>query len=121
MRATRLPVALAALAAACLAVPAPALAVPGAPTGLTAPTPTRLKPVLTWTAPGGTISGYNVYRGATRVNVGLVSGTTFTDNGLATQGSVTYTVTALDGSGEGPPRPASRCSTTPPRRPRRRG
>jgi hypothetical protein len=99
----RLPFSRAALVlAAVLAWPGAALAVTGAPTGLTATTPTRAKPVLSWTAPaspGAGIAGYNVYRGATKLNASLVTGTTFTDSGLVGDGTYTYTVRAVDQAG----------------------
>ncbi len=57
---------------------------PGAPTALTAPTPTNVKPVLAWTAPasvGAGIAGYNVYRDATKLTATPIVTTTSTDNG----------------------------------------
>ncbi len=85
--------------AALLAAPAAALAVTGAPTGLTATTPTKVKPVLTWTAPaapGAGIAGYNVYRGATKVNATVIATTTYTDNAATANTSPSYTVKAVE-------------------------
>ena len=77
----------------------PALAVTGAPTGLTAATPTKAKPALTWVAPasaGAGIAGYNVYRGATKANTTLVTALTFTDSAATANTSSTYTVKAVE-------------------------
>jgi large repetitive protein len=82
-----------------VALPATALAVPGAPTGLTAPTPTKVKPALTWTAPtavGAGIAGYNVYRGATKLTTTPVVATAYTDAGATANQTHTYTVRAVE-------------------------
>lgn len=82
-----------------LTAPAAALAVTGAPTGLTGATPTKVKPVLTWTAPaaaGAGIAGYNVYRGATKANAAPVSALTYTDNAATVNTSPSYTVKAVE-------------------------
>ena len=42
-----------------------ALTYPAAPTGLGAAPASATQINLTWTAPGGTVTGYNVYRGTT--------------------------------------------------------
>ena len=93
--------------AALLAVPASALAAPGAPSSLLAArTITNQKPSLTWSAPSSTgtgVTGYNVYRGATKVNTTPVTSLAYTDTALATAGAYSYTVTAIDSNGEGPP------------------
>ena len=84
---------------ALLAAPVAALAVTGAPTGLTATTPTKAKPDLTWTAPaapGAGIAGYNVYRGATKANTTVVTGTTYTDNAATANTTPSYTVKAVE-------------------------
>jgi fibronectin type 3 domain-containing protein len=111
-----------------------AWAVPGAPTGLTATTPTRSKPIaLTWVAPvaaGSGIAGYNVYRGATKVNGATpVTALTYGDAAPVANASNTYTVKAVEtGTGlEGaasvpfvvvydttaPPAPVGLAATTP--------
>lgn len=64
---------------------------PAAPTNLTAATPTKNKPVLSWDAVSGA-SSYKVYRNGTVV--GTTSSTTFTDT-AATEGSIAYKVTAI--------------------------
>jgi chitodextrinase len=72
-------------------------------TTLTAP-PTNLRTTsvagtsvaLAWDAPSGSVAGYRVYRGGTLV--GSPTGTTFTDTGLTSAQTYSYTVTAVDGS-----------------------
>jgi large repetitive protein len=68
---------------------------------LTATSPTAAKPVLVWPASpaGDQVAGYNVYRGSTKLNTSLVTGTTFTDSGLVGDGTYTYTVRAVDQAG----------------------
>jgi fibronectin type 3 domain-containing protein len=86
-------------AGAVLAAPAAAFAVTGAPTGLTAQTPTKVKPVLSWTAPAATgagIAGYNVYRGATKANTSVITATTYTDNAATANTTPSYTVKAVE-------------------------
>ena len=51
---------------------------------------------LAWDAPPGTITGYRVYRN--NVLVGSPSGTTFSDPGLTSATSYSYTVTAINGA-----------------------
>src|SRR4029079_7777067 len=86
---------------ALLAWPGAALAATGGPTGLTAATPTRAKPVLSWTAPGSVgagIAGYNVYRGATKANSTVIPAatTTYTDAGAGANTTISYTVRAVE-------------------------
>src|SRR4051794_40270022 len=92
--------------AALLGLPASALAVPGAPSSvLAARTITNQKPSLTWSAPSSTgtgVTGYNVYRGATKLTTTPVSSLAYTDTALTTPGTYSYTVTAIDSNGEGP-------------------
>jgi fibronectin type 3 domain-containing protein len=97
--------------AACAAVtalfgmPASALAAPSAPTALLAASPTNVQPTLSWSppaSPGSGVTGYNVYRGGTLLTSTPITATTYTDLASLTQGSLAYTVTALDASGEGP-------------------
>lgn len=66
---------------------------PAAPTNLAAASPTK-KPVLTWNAVTGATS-YKVYRNGT--NVGSSATATYTDN-TAPNGSVSYYVTAVQGT-----------------------
>jgi chitodextrinase len=72
---------------------------PSAPTGLVAGYgPSRI--TLTWTAaqdPGGTVAGYDVYRGTVRV--GTATATTFTDSSIKEATLYSYTVDAFDTAG----------------------
>ena len=74
---------------------------PPVPTTLTAVTPTNQKPALSWVSGGNDATSgfatYQVYRGA--VLVGSPTATTFTDSGLVTSGSQSYTVRATDAAG----------------------
>jgi streptogramin lyase len=70
---------------------------PVAPANLTAPTPTNQAPVLSWDAVTGATS-YNVYRDGT--NIGSATGTSFADDSLTSDGTYTYSVTAVNASGE---------------------
>jgi hypothetical protein len=60
---------------------------------------------LSWTASTSTVVGYNVYRGTasggpyTLVNSSLVTGTTYTDLGVASGQTYYYVVTAVNSSG----------------------
>jgi poly(3-hydroxybutyrate) depolymerase len=71
---------------------------PAAPTGVTAGSPTSSSMVISWTAVSGA-SGYNVYRGSTKVNSALVTTTSFTDTGLAAATNYSWTVKAVNSSG----------------------
>lgn len=81
---------------------------PGAPTNLQA-TPSSGQVALSWAAPGGTVTGYNVKRGADETGPFItlaagtnVAGTSFTDT-TALDGNVYfYVVTALNDGCEGP-------------------
>lgn len=53
---------------------------------------------LAWNSVSGA-AGYNVYRGATKVNASVISGTTYTDGGLSSGTSYSYTVRAVTSSG----------------------
>ncbi|MFD9592404.1 cellulase family glycosylhydrolase [Kitasatospora sp. NPDC059973] len=72
---------------------------PTAPTGLTATAVTATSATLGWAASQDDtgVTGYDVHRGATLV--GTVTGTTYTDTGLAPATAYTYTVTARDAAG----------------------
>ena len=54
---------------------------------------------LSWTAAGGA-TGYNVYRNGSRVNASAVTGTSYTDGGLAASTTYTYQVSSTNGSSE---------------------
>ena len=73
---------------------------PGAPSGLTVTGTTSSTVSLSWTAPSGTVSGYDVYSGGSQV--ANVTGTTDTLTGLAASTSYTFTVAAYNSAGTGP-------------------
>jgi hypothetical protein len=73
---------------------------PSVPTGLAKSSVTSSSITLGWTAstdPDSPVSGYNVYRGGTKV--GSSTTTSFTDTGLTSNTSYSYTVSAFDPSG----------------------
>jgi hypothetical protein len=65
---------------------------PGAPSGLRVTGTTSSTVSLSWTAPSGTVTGYDVYSGASQA--ASVTGTTDTLTGLAASTSYTFTVAA---------------------------
>ncbi|GAA1951409.1 extracellular catalytic domain type 1 short-chain-length polyhydroxyalkanoate depolymerase [Kitasatospora viridis] len=69
-----------------------------APTGLTVSGTTATSVSLTWQPVSGA-SSYDVYRDGTQANASPVTGTTYTDSGLAAGTSHSYTVAAVDASG----------------------
>ena len=68
-----------------------------APTGLTVTGSTASSVSLSWTAPGGTVTGYNVYRTA---RWRRPRGTSATITGLAAATTYTFAVTAYNTAGE---------------------
>ena len=74
---------------------------PPVPTGLTGPSPSTAKPVLSWTSGGPDVGSgfksYEVFRNG--VLMGSPTGASFSDTTLTTNGSYTYTVRALDNAG----------------------
>jgi hypothetical protein len=56
---------------------------------------------LSWTGSPDTVLGYNIYRldpnafSYTKVNTNILTGTTYTDNSISTNGSITYIVKAV--------------------------
>jgi hypothetical protein len=72
---------------------------PAAPSGLGTSGATSSSMVLAWSAVSGA-TGYNVYRGGSKVNATAVGTTSYTDTGLAPSTTYTWTVTALNASGE---------------------
>jgi cellulose 1,4-beta-cellobiosidase len=82
-----------------------------APTGLKVTGTTSDSVSLGWTASTSTgVTGYAVYRGATKV--ATVTGTTYTDTGLTAATSYTYTVVAQDAAGDVSPASAAVTATT---------
>lgn len=72
---------------------------PSAPTGLQVTGTTSSSVSLSWNAAGDDVgvSGYEVYRGSTKV--ATVSGTSYTDTGLSAGTTYSYTVKARDAAG----------------------
>lgn len=69
-----------------------------APASVTTSGATSSSMVVGWTAVSGA-AGYNVYRGGAKVNGSTVSGTSFTDTGLAPATTYSWTVAAVDAGG----------------------
>ncbi|MER6346566.1 cellulose binding domain-containing protein [Streptomyces sp. NPDC001595] len=74
---------------------------PTAPTSLTGTAKTSTSVSLSWTASTDNVrvTGYDVYRGATKVNATPVTGTSYTDTGLSPSTAYAYTVRARDAAG----------------------
>lgn len=83
--------------------------VPAAPTGLKAGTATASSVPLSWTASAGA-TGYNVYRGGTKVLT--ASGTSTTVTGLAASTAYSFQVAAVNAAGESPKSAAVSATTT---------
>lgn len=71
--------------------------VPPVPTGLAVSGTTSSSVSLSWSASSGA-TGYNVYRGGTKV--GSATGTSYTDSGLSASTTYSYAVTATNSAGE---------------------
>ncbi|WP_306610744.1 glycoside hydrolase family 6 protein [Streptomyces lunaelactis] len=74
---------------------------PTVPTGVTSTATTTSTASLAWTASSDDtgVTGYDVYRGATKVNAAPVTTTGYTDTGLQADKDYTYTVKARDAAG----------------------
>ncbi|MFC4997305.1 cellulase family glycosylhydrolase [Dactylosporangium cerinum] len=86
---------------------------PSVPAGLTVAGTTGTSVSLTWTAStdnSGTVAGYDIYRGATKV--GTSATPSFTDTGLAQSTTYSYTVRAFDAAGNVSAASAARTATT---------
>ncbi|BCJ38175.1 hypothetical protein Athai_56780 [Actinocatenispora thailandica] len=83
---------------------------PAAPTGLSAGSVTDSTVTLSWTAPGGDVQGYHVYRDGT--SVATVTGTSVTVTGLAPSTAYGFTVSAYNAAGESPRSAAVSVTTT---------
>jgi hypothetical protein len=70
---------------------------PAAPTGLTVTGVSASSVSLSWSAPSGTVTGYNVYKNGTET--GTVTGTSTTLSGLAASTTYTFTVSAYNSVG----------------------
>jgi hypothetical protein len=73
---------------------------PGAPAGLKVTGGTSSSVSLSWTAPSGTVTGYNIYENGTKAT--SAAGTSATVSGLAASTTYTFDVTAYNSYGEGP-------------------
>ena len=82
---------------------------PAAPTGLAVTGTTSSSASLSWTAPAGTVTGYNVYENGTKES--SVSGTSATVTGLAASTTYTFTVTAYNSVGESPVSGSAKATT----------
>lgn len=69
-----------------------------APVGVSTSGATASSMIVSWAAVQGA-AGYNVYRNATKVNATAVTGTSYTDTGLAAATTYQWTVRALDAGG----------------------
>ena len=83
---------------------------PAAPTGLSVTGITSSSASLSWTAPSGPVSGYNVYQNGGRVT--SVTGTSATIGGLAASTTYTFAVSAFNSVGEGPQSAQVRATTS---------
>jgi Big-like domain-containing protein/IPT/TIG domain-containing protein/fibronectin type III domain protein/purple acid phosphatase-like protein len=70
---------------------------PSVPTGLTATAISSSQINLSWTASTGSVAGYNIYRGGTKI--GTAPSTNYQDAGLSPSTSYTYNVSAYDAAG----------------------
>ena len=86
---------------------------PSAPTGLTATATSASSVNLSWTASTDNVgvAGYNILRNG--IKVGTSTTTSYTDNGLASNTTYTYTVTAYDAAGNASRASSSATVTTP--------
>ena len=83
-----------------------------APVGVATSGATGSSMVIAWGSVNGA-SGYNVYRGAGKVNAAPVPSTSYTDTGLAPGTTYSWTVTAVDANGaESPPSAPATGTTT---------
>jgi hypothetical protein len=82
---------------------------PAAPTGLAVTGTTASSASLAWTAPAGSVTGYNVYENGSKAS--SVSGTTATISGLAASTTYTFAVTAYNSVGESPVSGSVRATT----------
>ncbi|HTU73754.1 MAG TPA: glycosyl hydrolase family 18 protein [Trebonia sp.] len=73
---------------------------PSAPTGLTVTGTTSSSVSLSWTAPAGPVSGYDVEQNGSQA--ASVTGTTATISGLAASTTYSFTVIAYNSAGESP-------------------
>ena len=86
---------------------------PSAPSGLTATATSSSSVSLSWTASTDNIgvTGYDIFRNGTKI--GTSTTTSYTDNGVASNTTYTYTVTAYDAAGDVSTPSNSATATTP--------
>jgi chitodextrinase len=74
---------------------------PAAPTNLTSPAKTTTSVSLSWVAATDNVgvTGYDVFRGSTKVNTSPVTTTSYTVTGLTANTAYTFTVKAFDAAG----------------------
>lgn len=87
-------------AAAAARTTSTASAAPAAPSGLRTTATTSTSIALAWTAPSGQVTGYDVYRGTSKV--GSPTAASFTDGGLSAGTTYSYTVRARNSAGTSP-------------------
>jgi chitinase len=73
---------------------------PAAPAGLTVTGTTSSSVSLSWTAPAGTVTGYDISENGSQV--ATVTGTTDTVSGLSPSTAYTFTVSAVNSAGQSP-------------------
>jgi len=83
---------------------------PAAPTGLTVTGTTSSSASLSWTAPSGTVTGYDVDENGSQV--ASVTGTTATITGLAASTTYSFTVIAYNSAGSSPASSAVSATTS---------
>ena len=93
---------------------------PQGPSNFTATSTSSSQVNLSWTAPGGTVTGYNIFRGtapgaegSSPINGSPILATNYTDSGLTQNTHYYYTVRAVNGSGAGPASSEANVTTLP--------
>jgi poly(3-hydroxybutyrate) depolymerase len=82
-----------------------------APVGVGTSGATANSMVVAWSGVTGA-SGYNLYRGGSKVNMALIGSTSYTDTGLAAATSYSWTVKAVDSAGAESPASQAATGTT---------